>query len=198
MAERNEKKKEKKKFSTEPGWATAQVSLRLGAEADAGRAWAQAGVQGAGRRRAWLACGRARKACWRWAWQQDGRWAGRVGRWARRAGTQAIGVAAGAGAREHGAGVRGRARGARMGAGLLTGAGRAASEERSRQGTDARGRAAGAGARGRRARGRQARGARGARRGRGGSAAWACLCAQAGRAGWSAGPSWCTMPLAQF
>ena len=35
--------------------------------------------------------------------------------------------------------------------------------------------------------------ARGARR-----AAWACLCTQAGRAGWSAGPSWCTVHLAQF
>ena len=85
-------------------------------------------------------------------------------------------------------------------------------EARGRQGTDARGRAAGAGARGRRAGGRArqeratsrrgareahsvgARGARGARPGR----AWACLCAQAGCAGWSAGPSWCTVHLAQF
>ena len=29
-------------------------------------------------------------------------------------------------------------------------------------------------------------------------AAWACLCARPGRAGWSAGPSWCTVHLAQF
>ena len=36
------------------------LSMRLGA----GQAWAQAGVQVAGRRRAWLACGQARRACW--------------------------------------------------------------------------------------------------------------------------------------
>ena len=29
-------------------------------------------------------------------------------------------------------------------------------------------------------------------------AAWVCLCSQAGRAGWSVGPSWCTVHLAQF
>ena len=49
---------------------------------------------------------------------------------------------------------------------------------------------------GRRQRARQAQ--TGRRRGRAGRAAWACLCAQAGRAGWSAGPSWCTVHLAQF
>ena len=36
-------------------------------------------------------------------------------------------------------------------------------------------------------RGARGVGARGARRGRAGRTAWACLCAQAGRAGWSAG-----------
>ena len=60
-------------------------------------------------------------------------------------------MAAGAGALGHGAGVRGRARGAWTGAQGATG------EARGRQGTDARGRAAGAGARGRRAGGRSAR-----------------------------------------
>ena len=33
----------------------------------------------------------------------------------------------------------------------------------------------------------------GARGAQGGRAAWACLCAQARRAGWSVGPSWCTV-----
>ena len=28
-----------------------------------------------------------------------------------------------------------------------------------------------------------------------GRAAWTCQCAQAGRAGWSTGPSWCTVHL---
>ena len=60
MVERNEKKKKKgkKKFGTEPGWL-------LPIEHEAGL-----GVLGAGRRRAWLAHGRARRACWRRAWAQ--------------------------------------------------------------------------------------------------------------------------------
>ena len=36
------------------------------------------------------------------------------------------------------------------------------------------------------------------RAGRARRAAWECLCAQAGRASWSTGPSWCTVHLAHF
>ena len=56
MAERNEKKKEeKKKICAEPGWATAQLSLRLGAGLGVAAGWARArlgvlGAQGTARR----------------------------------------------------------------------------------------------------------------------------------------------------
>ena len=95
---------------------------------------------------------------------------------AGRAGTlQASGRAAGERARcrraGRAAGERARCRRAGRAAGAV-------GEARGRQGTNARGRAAGAGALGRRARGRHARGARGARRGRAGRAwctGWASL-----------------------
>ena len=52
---------------------------------------------------------------------------------------------------------------------------------------------------GRRQRARQAQQVQAWHRpGRAGHVAWACLCMQVGRAGWSAGPSWCTVHLAQF
>ena len=83
------------------------------------QAWAQAGVQGAGCRRAWLACGRARRACWRWEWAQAlarqaaearRRWGGR--RWGAQGKRACVGArtgAAGSWARGHGAQERGRA-----------------------------------------------------------------------------------------
>ena len=71
--------------------------MRLGAGLGVGQAWAQAGVQGAGRRHAWLACGRAHRACWRWAWVQAlGRAGERHDMGARSAGGRAGGRRAGA------------------------------------------------------------------------------------------------------
>ena len=88
---------------------------------------------------------------------------------------QASGRAGRAGERARGACRRAGARGAQA---SVSGACRRAGA----RGAQAAAREAGAGVRG--ARGV---GARGARRGRAGRAAWACLCAQAGLAGWSAG-----------
>ena len=121
----NEKKKynfhEKKNFGTEPGWATAQVSLRLGWALGAGRA-------GAGRAgTAQAAWARGRGAQGRWGGRRMG--AGAAGMGVRRAGertreaarhggrgTQAAGQAcarqgaAGARTRHGRAGARGRRR----------------------------------------------------------------------------------------
>ena len=158
------KKKEKKKFCTEPGWATAQLSLghaRQGAGA-LGRAGVGAGRWARGRAGAGLGVQTRRQQAWQRAlgahWAHSRRRRGQA--WAQ-AGVQGAGRRLVAGVRT-GANVRGRA---------LACAG---VRGRARQGKAGR-----AGARGRQAGGaRQARGAR---------PAWAwpgrSLCARAGP-GW--------------
>ena len=115
-------KKRKNKMVKKLEIGYCPLSMRLGAGLGAGQAWAQAGVQGAGRRRVWLACGRARRACWRWAWAQA-----RV--------RQASGSGAGARRRQRRAGVGARRRwggqalgrsGERHGMGAQSASGRAA------------------------------------------------------------------------
>ena len=102
----------------------------------------------------------------------------KAGLGAGRAGAGRAGTVQAAWAREHGTGVRGLARGVRTGAGSSDGRG-----ARDQQGTDTRGRAAGAGAWSRRARGKQMRGARGARRGRACSRRLGVLAGQLGQVG---------------
>ena len=99
-------KKKNKKFGTEPGWATAQVSLRLGWALGAGRA----GAGRAGTAQAAWAHGRGAHGRW------GGRRAGRTGAGAagalgaRALGQQALGRAGRAGSGRHGRAERRRAR----------------------------------------------------------------------------------------
>ena len=64
-----EKKKEKKKIGTEPGWATAQLSLELGAgQALGARGWADCAQQALGERACWACQAPAAGGCER-AWR---------------------------------------------------------------------------------------------------------------------------------